>query len=878
MYPQYADEIYSRIGCIIFDKINKEEAFPYFEKVAKSFDGSYCIASKKKLEIYYKKYSRKIDKEVNESEIESFVQILIDHVLILTYSEQSVYSWSDYIHKIYSYDKWVEITNRILVKRLLALVKSFCKGEAKETKLTVSEKNASDYMHCFDNYEGSRIPNLEMMNKDEYLLLLLAQGKAEIAQGEIQLANDIAYTFFKLADTYDDNFYRNISMCFGLLVWAGASMAIGAYAEGLLSFVSAADGLLEIGELIVLHEGEYVFDMFLYLYNSSFHVEISSSDCLLFEEYCEQFGYPKALLYHILGKHENIIEMENPQFSACIKQMEEANIVLLAKNGSLNDIIFLDALISSYYEVGELDKAGIYLHRLYPSISMVLTEHLGVAYHFFMRYSTFFVDLKEYDFAIDALQSIFFIVQKLREVSFSSERSYLGDVADTIIRKVIYILHEKNCLSGVKTESDELLEELLIYLVPRAIIEERNGNYERVTNELLLSKEKEYYCLFELMNSTKQKSYSNLFYKQIVDYFLKAKSYLEKNHPRFSPLQPYSLVGYNDGSPFEFLESKLKEGEIFYRNILIKDILLHVLVSKDSYKIYFDKINMAELEKLLNCLEVIINDDVYNLAKSNVNSYIHLFENLTQMLYQPLVDQMESFDFLYYMPDYKLLHITPNFMRVNDKWGIECFDRIELVIDYNNIGHSEEELRDFSDKFFISNSTKGGLQEIKETIDKFPSFTKVEQDENGRIIIKDPVNILLIAAHGVSKEFGMLYYGATKLELSRKKQIDLNEFIDIRTSAIENAIIIVCSGGTPANDKIERNNGIWDSMLKKRVKYILYCKWDVSTWYTNELVNIILQEMCSKKRRLSEALNIAQRNLMHLNPILWSGLEVWKNH
>lgn len=48
MYPQYADEIYNRIGSIIFDKINKENALPYFEKVAESFDESYCIAAKKR--------------------------------------------------------------------------------------------------------------------------------------------------------------------------------------------------------------------------------------------------------------------------------------------------------------------------------------------------------------------------------------------------------------------------------------------------------------------------------------------------------------------------------------------------------------------------------------------------------------------------------------------------------------------------------------------------------------------------------------------------------------------------------------------------------------------------------------------------------------
>lgn len=877
MYPRYADEIYRRIGSIIFDKINKEGALPYFEKVNESFDENYCIAAKRKLEIYYKKYSRGIGGKVNRREIESFVQALTKHVLILTFSAQSVYSWSNYIHKIYSYDKWVETANGILVGRLLALVKSYIRGEVKETRLTFNEKNVDDPARYFEDYKGMKTPNLEVMNTDEYLLFLLIQGKTKIEQGEIQLANDIAYTLFRLAGTYDDDLHRNISMCFGLLIWSGAGMAIGAYAEGILSFVAAADRLTEIGESIFLHDGEFVFDLVLYLYNSSFRAEISSSDCGLLAKYFVQFGYPKALLYHILGKHEDIIKMENPKFSDLIRQMEEANIVLMTKNKSLTDIIFIDSLISAYYEIGEPDKAGLYLRRMYPSIAATLKEHPNAAYHFFMRYSAAFMDSKEYGFAIDALMSLLLIIEKLRGVSFGSERSYLGDAADTIIRKAVCVICEKNCLDGVVTGPDEMLEGLLIYLLPRTIIEERNRNYETETDELLLRKEQEYYQLYELMNSAKEKSFGNVFYRQIVDRFLETKSYLEENHPRFRPLQQYSLIGYVDGSPFEFLEGKLKEGELFYRNILAEDTLIHVLVSKDSYHIYSGKIDPAELKRLLERLEDMIDDRVDNLKGADYDTYIDLFENITHMLYQPLADRMESFDSLYYMPDYKLLHVTPNFMRANDKWGIECFDRIELVIDYNNIGNSAKDSNNCPDKYFISGSTSGGLQEIKKTIDKFPSFTGVEPDETGRIVIRDPLNILTVAAHGVSEEFGVSYDGATKLQLSRKKQINLNEFIEVR-AAVENAMIIACSGGTPANDKIERNNGVWDSMIKKGVKYILYCKWDVSTEHTNSLLDIMLREMCLNKRPLSEALNTAQRELKNLNPILWAGLEVWKNY
>ena len=316
---------------------------------------------------------------------------------------------------------------------------------------------------------------------------------------------------------------------------------------------------------------------------------------------------------------------------------------------------------------------------------------------------------------------------------------------------------------------------------------------------------------------------------------------------------------------------------MFYRNILAESCLVHILVSQDACYVSSEKINLNRLGELLERLECMINDSVDNLRRYGFHDYADLFEELTQMLFRPLIVQADSFHALYYMPEHQLVHITPNFIRINGKWGVECFDRIELVIDYNDIGNSRREMNSFPDKFFISESTKGGQQIIKKTLDGFSSFSKIDFDKAGHILIQESVNTLVIVAHGISKEFGEFYYGAKKLELSRKKQINLNEFVVLHSAYVENAIIIACSGGTPMNGGMERNYGVWDSMLKKNVKYILYCKWDVSTKETNDILATILQEMQTGNRLLSEALNIAQRELRGSNPILWSGLEVWKN-
>lgn len=876
MYPQYSDEINNRIGIVIFDKINGDKALPYFESVAESYDESYCIAAAKIVEIYYKMYSRQTN-GVKQCEIEDFVQRLLKRIMILTYSAQSVYAWSSYIHKLFHYEGWMEVSTGLLTECLLKLVEGYLKGDADSSRLIVNEANADNIEGCFEDYEDSRTPNLEVMNTDEYLLLLLAQGKSKISEGEIQAANDIAYTLFRLASMYEENFYKNISMSFGLLVWAGASMAISAYVEGILSFIAAADKLMEMHETAVLHETGFVFDQFLYLYSGSIQIGLDSANLMLLEKYFDSLEYPKVLLYHIFGRYERIMQEEPSEFRTLINQMEKANIILLTKNESLDNIIFYDALISSYYKTGELDKAGVYLQRLFPSIIMSLMDHIDIAYHLLMRYTDILMDLRDFNSVIGILGRMFQVIEKLRGLSFCVERSYLGDPADTIIRRILHIYCKKGSLCDEKLEADELLCKMLINMVPKSIIEQKNGHAEANVDEILLRKEKEYYLLFELLSNAKKKSVGDLIYKRTVDRFFEIKQYLEKNHPDYKPLEAYALIGWKDGNPFEFLKSKLKEGEVFYRNILAENYLIHILVTENVYHICSEKIDLKELEKCLDHLEKMIDKSVDDLERMESDSYIPLFENLTKMLFQPLVDRMDRMDSLYYMPDYKLRHITPNFIRVNNKWGVECFSKIELIIDYNNIGNSKTQPNHWRNFFYTSNSSKGGLQEIRKTMDKFQYFEKLELNRSGHIEIQESVNILVIAAHGISEEFGKSYNGAKKLELSRKKQVDLNEFIILNSATVENAIIIACSGGTPTNAKIERNNGVWDSLLRKNVKYILYCKWDVSTKHTNTLLAAILEEMKTNEKLLSEALNIAQRKMVDLNPILWAGLEVWNS-
>jgi hypothetical protein len=154
---------------------------------------------------------------------------------------------------------------------------------------------------------------------------------------------------------------------------------------------------------------------------------------------------------------------------------------------------------------------------------------------------------------------------------------------------------------------------------------------------------------------------------------------------------------------------------------------------------------------------------------------------------------------------------------------------------------------------------------------------EVQESDDLYIQIDQPLKSLILVGHGISEVSGFNYIGAKSIKKSKKININLKEYLDIK-SEVKNVIVISCSSGTLINDYAERNNGVWASLLEKNISYILYCKWDVSTEYTNRLLELVLNKMkTSNNILLSEALVSSQKEMCSNHPVLWAGLEVWKN-
>ncbi|BCN30126.1 tetratricopeptide repeat protein [Anaeromicropila herbilytica] len=873
-YAQFKDEIYYRIGLIIYDEKRKDDSLPFFEKVISKFDNSITYnTSLKIVELHHRKCFRFTKKEISDQEALGFIEVLINNIVTLTYGSKTVYIWSKYIENTYSYSTWKKYLNELLFKYLCIWEEKVFDDDHNKTILNINEN--SELESKFEIIGKMYMPNLESCSLDERLLLMLVQAQTEASKGNLQMSNDVAFTFFKLSHDLN-NEYKNVAISFGLLSWSNTCFKIGAVVEGILSFIAAMNQGININEYYLAMKF-YMINIFEYLYDSSNDLFLNSEQKKLLERYFTLLDYPKSLFFSITKEYDKVLEVESKEITNFINLKKKFNTQLIInfKDNDFNYILHIDNLINSYFMSGNIKNAIFYIDTFYSTLLLNLSEHQDVLHKFVIRWAEIYAMDSNFDKSIELLSQAVDAIEKLRRVSHKSERSFLGSELDKTYRKILLLLCRKN---GSKKDFVLNLScvNAIINLIPKSIIEQKYQNYTVFLNDDLIVKEKRYNQLFNIIENMNNKTLSNPNYKEKVEEFLFLKDILEKNHPNYKPLPTYCLINNTENNSFLSISAKLEEGEIFYRNVLVGEFILHVTVTNHMQQVVTEKIDLSMLSILQKKLDNFINASIYELEKEVETEYTDLFEEISCTLFKPLIEQLVDFSTLYYMPDLTLTHITPNFLRTKGKWIIETLNNIELVIDYNDIGKTKFNTSQETEcNYFVSDSSIGLLPSIKKTLSSIGYFKEV-LPRSGNIIVDKQLKTFVLAAHGISNQFGEEYYGAKNISLSKKKQVDLSEFINIYSN-IDNMIVLACSGGTPTEDRIECDNGVWASLFNKDIKFILYCKWDVSTKHTNLMLSEILGFMNNSDVLLSEALIKAQRNFTSINPVLWAGLEVWKN-
>lgn len=838
-YPQFKAEINNRVGQIVYRYKNKEKAMKYFNQIDHSLNMVSYDAAVTKLEFHYHKLFDNTSRKVSIREIDTFAKMLLDNYILLIYGSQATYLGSDFIHHNAAYQNWKCVIDQLLVEYL-------AKWEENIFKPTNSE-----------------------IWIDEKICLAVAMAKEYWDKGEIQKANDTAYTLFKLSQGLDDVGNQKLYISFGLLIWSESCFRIGEYLEGAMSFIAAAEACIEQGAVDYLYQFEFVHNMMNYLYFQAEKLELNDSDKVVIKKYVNQLGLNKALGHVICHEYEQALLTVPEQLKEIFDKMKDANIIPLFKNLPADDIIYLDNIVYAYYKRDGGKAAANYINVFFNTILKQLEENPVVVQNVLMRYAEILIAVDEFINAETILKKLVsYIEEQRKNLSFGSQRSFLGERLMDINRKLI--------LCYCKTNNNSDLINRLKHFVPKTLLEEKYQDYEKKVDADLEIAAARYYQLYDIINKKNIKRPISLEDQELIKEFEQKKRFLEENHPSFMPMPYYSLVSGDEVNLLEFISQRLAKEEVFYRQLLIEDYLIHMIVTTEQKSVQVKKIDWAGLETLLFQLEEMIERSVDELAALKEKSYIDLYDQLSNLLFSPILEYLTSASVLYYMPELKLKHISPNFMRKDGKWLIEILTRIELIIDYNDIGVTKSISDSKKVKYYASASAKGKINKIGERLEQSDGFIKINLKPSETIVIEEKLQTLVIVAHGISETYGDHYPGAMALEFSKKQTVSLSDFI-ILQNPVENILVVACSGGTPVNEKIERSHGVWDAMLKKNVKYILFCKWDVSTLHTGEILLFLLEDMKMNNSSLSMALAKAQRQYMHLNPVLWAGLEVWKN-
>ncbi len=886
-YPELDNEVEFRLGLIISrNKKKYEKGLEHFLKIKADINTPYAYSSAvERLNIYKDKILKinMTDRAIPDKNLLLFANELIKDVPILTFKDKSNHTWSDIIENTFPYVRWKEILIQITLERLEEWSK-IDENMFSTTKLQVEYTLEMAEQQVEIGSRNIYIPE----SNEEYCILTFYNAIALMEDGKPQLANDMAFTLFGLASTVENIFLKNTAIILGLVAWSNSNFKIGEEVESMVALTAAIDLAVFQGEIML----PFIFglsNMIDFLYNNTtlFIVNPEKKEALikLFDN--PHIGLFKSKYYAIIKNYDKIIENKAEIFKQSDllwKKSPNAQLIInVSKDDEAYFINEFETLVDAYYNIGLLNEAIQLIEHYKDTIILNLLERADISYKLFYKLAAILLEDDNFILSTRFILLAINNVDKLREVNHKRERAFVGKEANKIYRKYIEIKCKESITSvgesSGKLNGDLEFKRILVNIVPRAIIEQKQFNNENDISDEMEELRKRYNDLFFILISMKNKGINDESYHKKASEFFEIKEYLEKNHPSFKALPNYNTVeGYVPFDNYKSIKEKLGHDELLYQMILVGDYLIHNFLSRDGGSIVIETI---DLQQYKNVFEVFIQDickDDHTLeSEDSIKDMVKVCDIISQVFIKPLYNYLETNNFkkLYFMPDLNVTYLNMNYMRYKDRWLTTYFNSIENIIDFNVPGNKINDHTRIKYNAHLIKKQDKSISKIHNMI-KDKTYIEIVEGNESYISIDEPLKAFILVGHGVSEASGFNYLGAKSISKSRKENIDLNEYIKVNAN-VENMLIISCSSGTPINDYAERNNGVWASFLEKKITYILYCKWDVSTEYTKRLLEKILDYMKECGDSLSEALLKAQREMKSLHPLLWAGLEVWKN-
>ncbi|WP_159887983.1 tetratricopeptide repeat protein [Paenibacillus puerhi] len=885
-HPEIASEVFFRLGLILYkDKKNSKEALPYFSKINRTIDASFaCEAAFQRLNILRNKLSE-THHSGKRKNIKEFAIELVSNIGVLTYKDQGNHKWSHYMEDTLPYVEWKKQLAEIIFEKI---EQWSTLDEALFIRTNMPDDIDESIFESIIQVEGQNYLSPTDFREQVMLMFFSAMGLIEV--GEFQQANDIIFTIFRLPSTANTEKDKNLAVIFGLLAWSSSNFKMGDEVESMAAGIAAIEMGIQWEEILYPFAFGFqnIMDFLMdYTKNLQLDPDKKNSLCRLVDNLGDK--NLKLKYQYMTGEYDGIMDNRSEFLKGLDRlwdEYPELEIVLNVPEEEEESFVNeLKILINTYICKGMEQKAHRYILKFSNSFQVNFINKISLSYRIYYEWAMILLRQKDYKHAKHFILRSIEQIEKIRTVYFKRERSFIGKQANMIYRTLLEIAGRE----FMESKDSALLNMSyvrngLVNIAPRAIIEQKLFNrFELASEEKigdLIRASNDYFDLFHVLQTMQQKGIVDEEYESLVSRFIECKRFLEENHPSFKSLPSYNiLTEHVSADHFHAIRTKMNDDELLCQLVVLDNLLIYNFISKEQSEISVEEIDLAAYKDAFEVFKQNIYYDDYQLCQKQRNeAFIELCERLSSMLIKPLYSYLEENKYkkLFFMPDLNLRYVSMNYMRYKNKWLIEWFDSIENIIDFKVIGSMSQ--TGYGSKVvanFINKQDKS-LSQILHMIRQQEQI-EIQEVDSSFVEINDDLKTYIIVGHGNSEVNGYDYVGAKGIKKSKKMTIRLDEFLQVK-GRIENALVISCSGGTPVNDYVERNDGVWSSLFEKNIAYILYCKWDVSTEYTNQLLEKILHLMSENNHMsVSEALIQSQRELCSYHPILWAGLEVWKN-
>lgn len=482
-----------------------------------------------------------------------------------------------------------------------------------------------------------------------------------------------------------------------------------------------------------------------------------------------------------------------------------------------------------------------------------------------------------------------FVNDRRRSLHYRAERSHLAELHRDLylqyIEVLAFITKVIDFTEEERTAATQDLIRSMTLVNPRSLLETRQ--YKAEISDELASLESEYLALFnEIAGLTQNDEHK----EALVLRHNKIQRDLVSRHPHYMPLPTLSECSITD------VQKALGEEELFIQYVVTRHGMVTLTMSRDNFFIDMALMPVPEFREAIRQLGRAL-QTMDNPTADTLGAIRGSCANLSEPIVKPLLKLLGSMpdrgsrSTIYVCPDLSLEMFSSNLFATDDAWMIEKIGRVVTVLDFAQLverpqpDRAERQQRTLvatlgNERDHVVNKARSSLLKWAGRANLSHVDLRNNKREIATLIAEceslAPCTVVMIG-HGIPDAAAGVLSGATGI-LGLKHTIwgdDLRQL----ANHTEHLILLSCSSGAPYQGQVETSTGVWSAVLAENFFGVILCRWDVNVNATLAILDNVLTAQEVHSLPLSEALALAQRELIHsadwVHPFYWAGIEYW---